>query len=127
MDENYISGQVVDAAIKVHKALGPGLLESVYEEVLEYELIKRGFIVERQKELPVIYDEKIMKSGFRTDLIVNGKVLVELKSVELLVPKAFKITQNYLRLTGIKVGLLINFNELLLKDGLHRIINGYLE
>jgi GxxExxY protein len=126
MDENYISGQVVDAAIKIHKALGPGLLESVYEEVLEYELIKRGFLVERQKLLPVVYEDRVMQSGFRTDLIVNGKVLVELKSIERLTPVVFKITQNYLRLSGIKIGLLINFNEVLLKDGLHRIINGNL-
>ena len=125
MDENFISGQIVDAAIKVHKALGPGLLESVYEEVLEYELIQRGFTVERQKLLPVIYEGKVMESGFRTDLIVNGKVLIELKSIEKLTNLIFKVTQNYLRLSNIKIGLLINFNEVLLKDGLHRIINGY--
>ncbi len=125
MDENFISGQIVDAAIKVHKALGPGLLESVYEEVLEYELIQRGFTVERQKLLPVIYEGRVMESGFRTDLIVNGKVLIELKSIEKLTPLIFKVTQNYLRLSNIRIGLLINFNEILLKDGLHRIINGY--
>ncbi len=125
MDENFISGQIVDAAIKVHKALGPGLLESVYEEVLEYELIQRGFTVERQKLLPVIYEGRVMESGFRTDLIVNGKVLIELKSIEKLTPLIFKVTQNYLRLINIRIGLLINFNEILLKDGLHRIINGY--
>ena len=125
MDENFISGQIVDAAITVHKALGPGLLESVYEEVLEHELIQRGFTVERQKLIPVVYKGIVMEAGFRADLIVNGKVLIELKSIEKLTPLIFKVTQNYLRLSNIRIGLLINFNEALLKDGLHRIINGY--
>ena len=125
MDENFISGQIVDAAITVHKALGPGLLESVYEEVLEYELIQRGFTVERQKIIPVVYKGMVMEAGFRADLIINGKVLIELKSIEKLTPLIFKVTQNYLRLSNIRIGLLINFNEVLLKDGLHRIIHGY--
>ena len=125
MDENFISGQIVDAAITVHKALGPGLLESVYEEVLEHELIQRGFTVERQKLIPVVYKGIVMEAGFRADLIVNGKVLIELKSIEKLTNLTFKVTQNYLRLSNIRIGLLINFNEILLKDGLHRIINGY--
>jgi GxxExxY protein len=126
MEENYISGQIVDSAILVHKELGPGLLESVYEEALCMELTDRGFFVERQKDLPVFFRGKKLEQGFRTDLIVNNAVIVELKSVEKLTPVFYKVTQNYLRLTGIKIGLLINFNEILLKNGLHRIVWGNL-
>ena len=115
MHENEISAIILDASIKVHNALGLGLLESVYEEVLAYELRKRGLKVERQKALPVYYDDLKMEVGFRLDLLVEDKVIIELKSVEELIKKHFKITRNYLGLTGLKLALLINFNETLLK------------
>jgi len=123
MHENEISAIVLDASIKVHRAMGPGLLESVYEEVLSYELRKRGLKVERQKPIPVFYEELKMKVGFRVDLMVNDKVIIELKSVETLTRKHFKIVRNYLGLSKKKLALLINFNEELLKDGYHRIVH----
>lgn len=123
MHENEISAIVLDASIKIHKALGQGLLESVYEEVLTYELRKRGLKVERQKPLPVFYDNIKMEVGFRVDLLVNDKVIAELKSVEQLVKIHYKVTTNYLKLAKKKLALLINFNVELLKDGYHRIVN----
>jgi len=123
MHENEISAIVLDASIKVHRAMGPGLLESVYEEVLSYELRKRGLKIERQKPIPVFYEELKMKVGFRVDLMVNDKVIIELKSVETLTRKHFKIVRNYLGLSKKKLALLINFNEELLKDGYHRIVH----
>jgi len=123
MYENEISAIILDASIKVHKALGPGLLESVYEEVLAYELKKRGLKVEQQKSLPVFYEDVKMEVGFRLDLLVNDKVIIELKSVEELRRVHYKITTNYLKLSKKKLALLINFNVELLKDGYHRIVN----
>jgi len=123
MYENEISAIILDASIKVHKALGPGLLESVYEEVLAYELKKRGLKVEQQKSLPVFYEDVKMEVGFRLDLLVNDKVIIELKSVEELRRVHYKITTNYLKLSKKKLALLINFNVKLLKDGYHRIVN----
>ena len=123
MYENEIAKIIVDACLKIHKALGAGLLESVYEEVLAYELKLRGLKVERQKHLPVFYENVKMNIGFRTDLIVNDKVIIELKSVKELTPIMFKITTNYLKLSNKKLALLINFNEVLIKDGIKRIVN----
>lgn len=123
MHENEISGIILDACIKVHKAMGPGLLESVYEEILAYELAKRGLKIERQKPVPVFYEGIKMKVGFRLDLIVNDKVIIELKSVEMLTRKHFKIVRNYLGLTDKKLAILVNFNEFLIKDGYRRIVN----
>jgi GxxExxY protein len=125
MTENELTSKIIEAAIKVHTALGPGLLESVYEEVLYYELSKMGFFVERQKAIPVFYDDKKMDVGFRSDLIVEKRVLLELKSIEEFAPIHFKTTLNYLKLTNIHIGLLINFNVAYLKDGIKRIVNGY--
>jgi GxxExxY protein len=125
MTENELTSKIIEAAIKVHTALGPGLLESVYEEVLYYELTKMGFFVERQKALPVFYDDKKMDVGFRSDLIVEKRVLLELKSIEEFAPIHFKTTLNYLKLTNIHIVLLINFNVAYLKDGIKRIVNGY--
>ena len=124
MHENEIARIIVDACLKIHKALGPGLLESVYEEVLFYELTQRGLKVERQKPLPVIYNDIKMKVGFRIDLLVEDKVIIELKSVEALAPIMFKITTNYLKLSDKKLALLVNFNVELIKNGLRRIVNG---
>ncbi len=124
MNENELSAIIVDAALKVHRALGPGLLESVYEAALTLELRKRGLTVEVQKEIPVNYEGVQLGIGFRADLIVNHLVLIELKSVEALKDVFKKTTLTYLRLTGLRLGLLMNFNEVLLKNGIKRIVNG---
>lgn len=123
METNLITAEIIDAALKVHRALGPGLLESVYEEVLCFELIKRGFACERQKSLPVFYENLKMEIGFRADLIVENKVIVELKSVENVPTVVKKILLTYLRLSNLQIGLLINFNEELLKNGITRLYN----
>lgn len=123
---NDITAIVIDECIKIHKDLGPGLFESVYEEVLNYRLtVKRNLKVERQVAIPVFYEEVKLELGFRADLIVEGEVIVEIKSVETLMSVHHKQLLTYLKLTSLKVGLLINFNELLLKDGLKRIVNNY--
>ncbi len=118
-----ITGAIVDASIKIHKDLGPGLLESVYEVVLARALEKRGFRVERQKSIRFEYEEMVFEEGFRTDLLVEGRVIVELKSVENLAPVHGKQLLTYLRLMHLPVGLLINFGAFTLKEGLHRIVN----
>ncbi len=123
MTENEISKIIVNSCFQIHTELGPGLFESVYEECLHFELIQQGLFVERQKELPVIYKSTKMEIGFRTDLIVDRKVIVEVKSIELIAPVHQKQLLTYLRLTNIKLGLLINFNEALIKDGIQRIVN----
>lgn len=123
MNENEISKILVDCCFKVHTELGPGLLESVYEEVLSYEIIKRGLNLDRQKGIPVVYDDIKMELGFRADIIVENKVIVELKSIEAIAPVHTKQLLTYLRLTGFKLGLLVNFNEALIKDGIKRIVN----
>ncbi|WP_005031561.1 GxxExxY protein [Holophaga foetida] len=118
-----ITGGVVDAALKIHIDLGPGLLESVYEVVLARELERRGFHVERQKGIAIEYDGMFFDEGFRADLLVEGRVVVELKSVEQLAPVHSKQLLTYLRLLHLPVGLLINFGAPKLKEGLHRIVN----
>jgi GxxExxY protein len=124
MRHNEISGAIVDAAYQLHAKLGPGLLESVYEELLSYELTKRNLKVERQKQVPVFYDENKIDLGFRADLVVEDIVLVELKSVETLAPVHKKQILTYLKVSGLKLGLLINFGAPLIKDGIIRIANG---
>jgi len=123
MHENDLAREIVDAAYKVHTTLGPGLLESVYEAALSHELQKRGLPVNRQVPLPVIYEEVRLEEGFRADLVVGGKVMVELKSVDRITDVHKKQLLTYLKLTGMKLGLLINFNEALIKDGITRIVN----
>jgi GxxExxY protein len=125
--ENEIARQILDAAFAVHTNLGPGLLESVYEVVLAYELQKRGLTAERQKPMPILYDNIRFDEAFRSDLVVNGKVIAELKSVEALAPVHAKQLLTQLRLSGLKLRLLINFGEAHLKNGIKRIINGYLD
>lgn len=125
MKENDITGELVDVFIKVHSKLGPGLLESVYEEVICYELNNRNLKYTRQKGIEVMYDDVKMDIGFRADLIVENKVIVEIKSVELLAPVHHKQLLTYLKLTGNKVGLLVNFNVNLVKDGIVRIVNNF--
>ncbi|MBI5484863.1 MAG: GxxExxY protein [Deltaproteobacteria bacterium] len=116
-----ITNRIIGCAIEVHKILGPGLLESVYESCLAFEVTKSGFLVERQKPLPVCYKGLIFNEGFRLDLFVEEKVIVELKCVEKILPIHEAQIYTYLKLTGIKTGLLINFNTKLLKDGIIRI------
>ena len=119
---NKISGKVLDAAIDVHRNLGPGLLESIYEICLEKEIKYRGLEVRRQVELPVFYKGEKLDSNFRLDLIVEDKVIIELKTVEKLLPVHIAQVLTYLKLSDNRLGLLINFNEALLKDGFKRII-----
>lgn len=123
MTENELSKIIVDACFKIHTKLGPGLLESVYEEILAYELKKAGLKIQRQQGLPVIYDELKMDLGFRADLIAEDKLIIELKSIEAIAPVHLKQLLTYLKITGIKLGLLINFNEALIKDGIKRVVN----
>ncbi len=118
-----ITGAIVDASLRIHRDLGPGLLESVYEVVLGRSLEKQGWFVERQKCVKFDYDGMCFDEGFRTDLLVEGRVIVELKSVEKLAPVHSKQLLTYLRLMDLRVGLLINFGAPRLKDGLHRIVN----
>ena len=124
MTENEIGKIVVDAAFRVHSRLGPGLLESVYEATLAYELRKRGLNVRRQVAIPIRYDDLEFEEGFRADLIVEDLVIVEIKSVEALIPVHGKQLLTYLRLADKRLGYLINFGEELIKDGMHRIVNG---
>jgi GxxExxY protein len=124
MKENEISREVVDACYKIHSQLGPGLYESVYENILFYELVKKGLKVQKEIPIDVIWDGLVFEQGFRADLIVEEKVLVELKSVEEISKKHYKQVLTYLKLTNLKLGLLINFNENLIKDGIRRIVNG---
>ena len=123
MTENEISRIVVDISYKIHTKLGPGLLESVYEAILYHELTKRGLNVDRQKPLPVIWDEVFLDIGFRADLIIEDKVIIEIKSVEQIANVHPKQLLTYLKVTGMKLGLLINFNESLIKKGISRIVN----
>jgi len=123
MTENEIATIIVNTAYNIHVKLGPGLLESVYEEIMYYELVKQRLNVERQKAIPVIWDELKMEIGFRADLIVENKVIVELKSVEQIAQVHPKILLTYLKIADKKLGLLINFNEKLIKDGITRIVN----
>lgn len=123
LTENELSAIIVDTAYKIHKELGPGLLESVYEAILYYELTQLGLDVQRQKGVAVIWFDVNMDIGFRADLIVENKVIVEIKSVENIPPVFKKILITYLRLTKIKLGLLINFNVELIKDGISRVVN----
>ena len=123
MTENELAKIIVNTSYDIHVKLGPGLLESVYEEILYYELTKAGLLLSRQQPIPVIWNEIRMELGFRADLIVENKVIIELKSVEVLAPVHPKQLLTYLRITGLKLGLLINFNEKLIKNGITRIVN----
>jgi GxxExxY protein len=123
MTENQIATAIVDAAFKIHTTLGPGLFESVYETILEFELQRRGLKVEHQVGLPVYYEGVKLELGFRVDLIVADKVIVEIKSVETLAPVHRKQLETYLRLMDLRLGLLINFNVELIKNGIQRVVN----
>ena len=123
MNENEIAREIVDAAYKVHTTLGPGLLESAYETVLAYELRKRGLVVVLQQPIPVIYEDVTVEVGYRADVIVDGKVIVELKSVERTAPVHKKQLLTYLRLADKRLGLLINFGSALIKNRITRVVN----
>lgn len=125
MDLNQISGSIVDAAMKVHTALGPGLLESVYEKCLKHELMKRGFTVESQVWLPVVYDGIEIEGGYKIDLLVEGQIVVELKVVEQVLEVHKAQLLSYLKLANKQVGLLINFNVVHLRDGIRRLVNHF--
>ena len=124
MTENEISKVILDSAIAMHKELGPGLLESVYEIVLAYELQQRGLRVNRQVPIAIRYRDMIFNEAFRADILVDEKVIVELKSVEQISEAHKKQVQTYLRLTGCKLGFLLNFGEALMKRGITRVVNG---
>ena len=125
MDSSELTSAIIGAAIEVHRRLGPGLLESDYRVCLAYELRKRGFEVAEERPVPVIYDEMKLECGFRADLIVNSSVVVELKAKSSIHPVDKSHTLSHLRLLGLRLGLLINFHENKLVDGVHRIVNGY--
>jgi GxxExxY protein len=113
----------VDKCYHIHTTLGPGLFESVYEEILDYELNKAGLAFTRQQAIPVIWDSVKLDLGFRSDIIVENKVIIEVKSIETLAPVHYKQLLTYLKLTDLKLGLLVNFNEELIKNGIHRLVN----
>ena len=123
MDENEIAREIVDIAFHIHKELGPGLLESVYETILYVELCVKGFSVSRQQSVAIKYGKLTFDQGFRADLIINDKVIVELKSVERVIPLHKKQLLTYLRLSEKRLGLLINFGSVLIKDGITRVVN----
>ena len=127
MRENEISKIIVDAAFKVHKQYGPGLLESMYEAILASELQSRGLYVIQQQPIPVIHNNLRLEIGFRTDLIVENKVIIEIKSIEEIAPVHIKQLSTYLRLADLKLGLLINFNVVLIKQGIRRVVNNLIE
>ena len=124
MTENEISRYVFDSGLKVHRTLGPGLLESAYEECLFFELKKLGLKVEKQKALPLIYEDVKLDAGYRIDLIVEDKLIIEIKAVEALNDLHLAQTLAYLRLSNCKLGMLINFNTVFFKEGVKRVVNG---
>ena len=123
MHENEISYKVIGAAIEIHKSVGPGLLESAYETALAYDLKILGFDIKQQLALPFVYKDVKQEIGYRIDLLVNNKVIIEIKAVEALAPVHYAQLLTYLKLSGIKLGLLINFNSKTLKNNIHRIVN----
>jgi len=123
MTENDISNKIIGLAINVHQSLGPGLLESAYKECLYYKIIKSGLNAEKEKPMPLIFEEIRLDCGYRIDILVENKVVVELKSVDALNDVHFAQTLTYMKLGNYKLGLLINFNVTLLKDGIRRIVN----
>ncbi len=124
MNENELSKVVYDLCIKIHTALGPGLLESAYEDCLEYEFKKLGIPIQRQVMVPLVYDQQLLGDDFRADMIVDNKVILELKAVTSLDPICFSQLKTYLKITGLKLGMLINFGEDRVVKGIHRVVNG---
>ncbi len=124
MNENEIAQKILDSAFRIHRELGPGLLESVYEVVLAADLTRNGFTVVRQQPVPIRFEGLQFEEGFRADLVINGLVLVELKSVEKLIPVHAKQVLTYLKLMNLKLGLLINFNAEVMRDSIKRVVLG---
>lgn len=124
MTENEISKYTLDFCIKIHRTLGPGLLESAYEDCLIYEFQKAGICCERQVKIPLIYEGKSLGDGFRADIVVENKVIIELKAVRELDSIHYAQLKTYLKMSGIKLGLLVNFGEMRLVNGFHRLVNG---
>jgi len=122
LEYENLTGKIIKAAIDVHKVLGPGMLESAYEECLFYELFQQGLFIERQKPVPVIYKNIKLDCGYRIDLLIEKKIIIELKSIEILAPIHVAQILTYMRFSGINVGLLINFNVTVLKNGIKRFI-----
>lgn len=127
MHENEIAREVVDSAYRVHKTLGPGLLEAVYQAALAYELNKRGLKTHLERGIPAEYEGVRLELGFRADIVVENKVIIECKSIEILAPVHSKILLTYLRLADMRLGLLINFNVELIKDGIRRVVDRLIE
>jgi GxxExxY protein len=127
MTLRQLTSEIIGAAMKIHRRLGPGLLESAYESCLAYELEKLGFTVERQKPVPLVYEQVKLECGFRADILVNGLVVVEVRAKEAIHPVDEAQVLSHLRLLGLQVGLLINFHVPVLKDGIRRIVNNYHE
>ncbi len=125
MEDNEITEKIIGCSIKVHKALGPGLLESAYQACLYYELVKSGLSVEKEKQLPLVYEEVKLDCGYRMDLVIEGRIVVEVKSVDALTDIHLAQVLTYLKLNNNRFGLLINFYVLKLKDGIRRVVNGY--
>jgi GxxExxY protein len=123
MEINKITGLIVDRAIKIHREIGPGCYEKVYEELLHYELIKDGLYIQRQLLLPIQYDELFIKDAYKLDLFIENKIIVEIKSVENLLPVHYKQVMTYLKLLNIKNGILLNFKVEMMKDGVYRVFN----
>jgi GxxExxY protein len=123
MTENSLSYEIIGSVIELHKSVGPGLLESAYENALAYELRKKGLEVKQQVPMPFIYKDVKQDVGYRIDLVVENRVIIEVKSVEALAPVHYSQTLTYLKLSGLKLALLINFNCHSMKDGIHRIVN----
>lgn len=123
MRQNELTGVIVDCCYRIHTKLGPGLFEAVYAEILKYELTRARIAYRTEVPLPVVWEELKLEKGYRADFIIEEKVLLELKSVESLAPVHYKQVLTYIKLANLKVGLLINFNESLIKDGIHRIVN----
>ena len=125
VSENELSQIIINSAFRIHSLLGPGLLESVYESIMEHELIsEQGLVVRRQVPIPVIWKNVKLEVGFRSDLIVEQKVIVEIKAIDKLAPVHFKQLLTYLKLTNLKLGLLVNFDEEIIKNGMKRVVNG---
>jgi GxxExxY protein len=123
MDINFLTGTILDVCIKIHTKIGPGCFERVYEEVLYYELVKKNILIERQLLMPIVYDQLNIQDAYRMDLLAEKQLVIEIKSLERLAPVHFKQLMTYLKLSGLKNGLLLNFNVEWMKDGFHRVFN----
>lgn len=123
MDINILTGVILDLCIKIHTSIGPGCFERVYEETLYYELARKNIFIERQVLMPIAYEQLVVDDAYRIDLLVNKQLIIEIKSIERLAPVHFKQVMTYLKLSGLKNGLLLNFNTEWMKDGFHRVFN----